>query len=58
MSLTGPSITAPNATGNLLGFVKQQLPGGRHHKLMFRAVQAQARYWYLSPRLKEIWESR
>jgi hypothetical protein len=57
ISVTGPAVTVPTGGSALIGFTKQWLPGGRHHKLMYRAVRAQARYWDLTPQLKAIWES-
>jgi hypothetical protein len=43
------------AGSGLIGFVKQQLPGGRYQKLMYRALVAQNNYFDLSRRLRQIW---
>jgi hypothetical protein len=46
----------PGATDDrLVGFARQSLAGGRHQKLMFRALASRNRYLHLSDRLCSIW---
>jgi hypothetical protein len=49
-----PSVRLASGS-KLVGFVKQQLPGGRYQKLMYRALNAQNNYFNLSGRLREVW---
>lgn len=49
------ALALSSGPGGLVGFARQSLSGGRHQKVMFRALASRNRYLHLSERLCNIW---
>jgi hypothetical protein len=51
----GLTLAIPGAGARVFGFVRQNLPGGRYQKLMYRSIMAQLNYPDIAMRLGQLW---